>query len=38
MREGHISDVYTIRKGKIVQMQAYADPLEARQALGLSRE
>ncbi|GHO96532.1 hypothetical protein KSF_065800 [Reticulibacter mediterranei] len=38
MREGHIADVYTIQEGKVVQMQAYADPLEARQALGLSCE
>jgi ketosteroid isomerase-like protein len=38
MREGHIADVYTIQEGKVVQMQAYADPLKARQALGLSRE
>lgn len=38
MREGHIADVYTIQEGKVVQMHAYADPLEARQALGLSRQ
>jgi len=35
MQEGHIADVYTIHEGKIVQMQAYADPMEARKALGL---
>lgn len=35
MREGHIADVYTVRAGKIVQMQAYSDPAEARQAVGL---
>ncbi|GHO41911.1 nuclear transport factor 2 family protein [Ktedonospora formicarum] len=34
-REGHIADVYTFQDGKIVQMQAYSDPIEARKALGL---
>jgi ketosteroid isomerase-like protein len=33
-REGHIADVYTVLEGKIVQMQAYADPAEARKAIG----
>jgi len=36
MREGHIADVYTVQDGKIVQMQAYSDPEEARKAVGLS--
>lgn len=36
MREGHIADVYTIRDGRVVQMQAYGDPEEARKAVGLS--
>jgi ketosteroid isomerase-like protein len=36
MREGHIADVYTVHDGKIVQMQAYSDPEEARKAVGLS--
>ncbi len=36
MREGHIADVYTVHDGKIVQMQAYSDPQEAREAVGLS--
>ncbi len=36
MREGHIADVYTVHDGKIVQMQAYGDPEEARKAVGLS--
>jgi len=35
-REGRIADVYTVQDGKIVQMQAYSDPEEARKALGLS--
>lgn len=35
-REGHIADVYTVRDGKVVQMQAYGDPDEARTAVGLS--
>ena len=34
-REGHIADVYTVQDGKIVQMQAYSDPAEARKAAGL---
>jgi ketosteroid isomerase-like protein len=34
-REGRIADVYTVRDGKIVQMQAYSDPEEARKAVGL---
>jgi ketosteroid isomerase-like protein len=34
-REGHIADVYTVRDGKVVQMQAYSDPEEARKAVGL---
>jgi len=34
-REGYIADVYTVREGKVVQMQAYADPAEARKAIGL---
>lgn len=34
-REGHIADVYTVQDGKIVQMQAYRDPEEARIAVGL---
>ena len=36
LREGHIADVYTVRDGKVVQMQAYSDPEEARKAVGLS--
>ncbi|GCE06099.1 nuclear transport factor 2 family protein [Dictyobacter aurantiacus] len=36
MKEGHIADVYTVRDSKVVQMQAYNDPEEARQAVGLS--
>ena len=36
LREGRIADVYTVHDGKIVQMQAYSDPEEARKALGLS--
>jgi ketosteroid isomerase-like protein len=36
MREGHIADVYTVHDGKIVQMQAYSNPEEARKAVGLS--
>ncbi len=36
MREGRIADVYTVQDGKIVQMQAYSDPEEARKAVGLS--
>jgi ketosteroid isomerase-like protein len=36
MREGHLADVYTVHDGKIVQMQAYSDPEEARKAVGLS--
>lgn len=35
MREGRIADVYTVRDGRIVQMQAYSDPEEARKAVGL---
>jgi len=35
-REGRIADVYTVQAGKIVQMQAYSDPEEARNAIGLS--
>ena len=35
-REGRIADVYTVQAGKIVQMQAYSDPEEARKAVGLS--
>lgn len=34
-QEGHIADVYTVRDGKIVQMQAYSDPEAARKAVGL---
>jgi ketosteroid isomerase-like protein len=34
-REGRIADVYTIRDGKVVQMQAYSEPEEARKAVGL---
>ncbi len=34
-REGRIADVYTVQGGKIVQMQAYSDPEEARKAIGL---
>jgi len=30
LREGHIADVYTVRDGRVVQMQAYSDPEEAR--------
>jgi len=37
-REGHIADVYTVQEGKVVQMQAYADPTEARKAIGLPHE
>jgi ketosteroid isomerase-like protein len=37
-REGHIADVYTVHAGKVVQMQAYADPTEARKAIGLPQE
>ena len=33
---GHIADVYTVRDGKVVQMQAYSDPEEARKAVGLA--
>jgi ketosteroid isomerase-like protein len=33
-REGHIADVSTLHEGKVVQMQAYADPAEARKAIG----
>lgn len=36
MREGHIADVYTLRDGKVVQMQAYSNPEEARKAVGPS--
>jgi ketosteroid isomerase-like protein len=35
MREGRIADVYTVHDGKVVQMQAYRDPEEARKAVGL---
>lgn len=35
-REGRIADVYTVQAGKIVQMQAYSDPEEARNAIGPS--
>ncbi|MGZ3582743.1 MAG: nuclear transport factor 2 family protein [Ktedonobacterales bacterium] len=34
-REGHIADVYTVRDGKIIRMQAYSDPEAARRAVGL---
>ncbi|MFL5624849.1 MAG: nuclear transport factor 2 family protein [Ktedonobacteraceae bacterium] len=34
-REGRIADVYTVQGGKIVQMQAYSDPEEARRAVGI---
>ncbi|HTK05538.1 MAG TPA: nuclear transport factor 2 family protein [Ktedonobacteraceae bacterium] len=34
-REGRIVDVFTVRDGKIVQMQAYSNPEEARKAVGL---
>ncbi len=34
-REGHIADVYTVQDGRVVQMQAYSDPEEARKAVGL---
>ncbi len=37
-RVGHIADVYAVRAGKVVQMQAYADPTEARQAIDLPHE
>lgn len=37
-QEGHIADVYTVHSGKVVQMQAYADPTEARKAIGLPHE
>lgn len=33
--EGRIADVYTVQDGRIVQMQAYSDPEEARKAVGL---
>jgi ketosteroid isomerase-like protein len=33
--EGRIGDVYTVQDGKVVQMQAYSDPEEARKAVGL---
>jgi ketosteroid isomerase-like protein len=33
--EGRIADVYTVQDGKVVQMQAYSDPEEARKAVGL---
>jgi ketosteroid isomerase-like protein len=36
MREGRIADVYSVQDGKIVQIQAYSDPEEARKAVGLS--
>ncbi len=36
-REGYIADVYTVRDGKVVQMQAYSDPQEARKAVGISQ-
>lgn len=36
MREGHIADVYTVRDGRIVRMQAYSDPAEARRAIEAS--
>ena len=32
-REGHIADVYTFQKRKVVQMQAYADPAQARKTI-----
>jgi ketosteroid isomerase-like protein len=35
MKEGRIADVYTVHDGKVVQMQAYRDPEEARKAVGL---
>ena len=35
MREGHIADIYTIRDGTVVQIQACSDPKEARKAVGL---
>lgn len=35
MREGHIADIYTVRDGRFVQMQAYSDPEEARKSVGL---
>lgn len=38
LREGHIADVYTLHAGKVVQMQAYADPTEARKAIELPHE
>jgi ketosteroid isomerase-like protein len=37
-REGHLADVYTVHSGKVVQMQAYADPTEARKAIDLPHE
>jgi uncharacterized protein len=37
-REGHIADVYTLDEGKVVQMQAYADPAEARKAIGFPHQ
>jgi ketosteroid isomerase-like protein len=36
-REGHIADVYTVRDGKIVRMQAYSDSDVARRAVGLAQ-
>ena len=33
--EGRIADVYTVQDGKVVRMQAYSDPEEARKAVGL---
>jgi ketosteroid isomerase-like protein len=33
-REGHIADVSTLHESKVVQMQAYADPAQARKAIG----
>lgn len=35
LREGRIADVYTVSDGKVVRMQAYSDPEEARKAIGL---
>jgi ketosteroid isomerase-like protein len=34
-REGYIADVYTVQNGRVVQMQAYSNPEEARKAVGL---
>ena len=34
--EGRIADVHTVQDGKVVQIQAYSDPEEARKAVGLS--